>query len=130
MLTFDIPKEILAPRITLPTFLDDISYAYILKLLPNSQLVDGFIVDGGRRFKLLSKIQHRYPSRYVRYGKQEATLGDGYILCAVSRNYSEFYIFGLAHALQITPDGKSEFYIQTLKSFGAWNSVECKRRGV
>lgn len=130
MLTFDIPKEILVPRITQPSFLNDVAFEFIRRLWKNCTLEDNYILNDGKRYRILNKMQIRYPSRYVRYGKVSIGSEDGYIICAVTQNYGEFYLFGMAHALQITPDGKTEFYLDNLKTFGLWNSVDCKRRGV
>lgn len=130
MLTFDVYKEVLAPNISSPLFLNHIAHLYIQKLWPKSELRDDYLYNDGKKYKILNKVLKRYAAKYVSYGKLEAELIDGYILCGIAQNYGEIYIYGLAHAVQIDPRGISTFYLQNLKAFGLWNSVECRRRGV
>ncbi len=130
MLTFDVYKEVLAPNISSPLFLTHISAVYIKKLWPKSEVIEGFLYNDGKKYKILNKVLKRYASKYVSYGKIEAELVDGYILLGIAQNYGEIYVYGLAHAVQIDPRGESMFYLKNLKTFGLWNSVECRRRGV
>lgn len=129
MLTFQLFKEQVR-HITSPSFKEDVAFEFIKRLMPKSENINGYVINDGKKYKILNKVLKRYANRYVSYGKLKAELIDGYILCGISQNYGELYIYGMAHTIQINPSGNSFFYLQGLKSFGFWNSVECTRRGI